>query len=72
MAVLGRGGSAPAWSRSSRCALARGADAKAETPLWTRRGFFDAVIGRSPNSSGSGWLALLMLAMISFTSCRSS
>jgi MFS transporter, PAT family, beta-lactamase induction signal transducer AmpG len=41
--------------------------AKAETPLWTVRGFFDAVIGPFTEFFRVyGWLALLMLAMISF------
>jgi PAT family beta-lactamase induction signal transducer AmpG len=41
---------------------------KAETaPLWTARGFFDAVIGPFTEFFRVyGWLALLMLAMISF------
>ena len=42
-------------------------DAKAETPLWTARGFFDAVIGPFAEFFRVyGWLALLMLSMISF------
>jgi PAT family beta-lactamase induction signal transducer AmpG len=42
-------------------------EAKAETPLWTSRGFFDAVVGPfSEFFRVYGWLALLMLAMISF------
>lgn len=42
-------------------------EAKAETPLWTPRGFFDAVIGPFREFFRVyGWLALLMLAMISF------
>jgi PAT family beta-lactamase induction signal transducer AmpG len=46
---------------------ARGAAAKIETPLWTGRGFFDAVIGPFTEFFRIyGWLALLMLAMISF------
>ena len=41
--------------------------AKAEMPLWTLRGFFDAVIGPFREFFRVyGWLALLMLAMISF------
>jgi len=41
--------------------------AKAEMPLWTPRGFFDAVIGPFREFFRVyGWLALLMLAMISF------
>jgi PAT family beta-lactamase induction signal transducer AmpG len=40
---------------------------KAETPLWTARGFFDAVIGPFREFFRVyGWRALLMLAMISF------
>ncbi len=40
---------------------------KAETPLWSGRGFFDAVIGPFTEFFRMyGWLALLMLAMISF------
>ena len=46
---------------------ARGVDSKAETPLWRGRGFFDAVIGPFTEFFRMyGWLALLMLAMISF------
>jgi len=42
-------------------------EAKAETPLWTPHGFFDAVIGPFREFFRVyGWLALLMLAMISF------
>ena len=42
-------------------------DAKADKPLWTSRGFFDAVIGPFREFFRVyGWLALLMLAMISF------
>src|SRR5438876_603824 len=43
-------------------------ESKAETaPLWTARGFFDAVIGPFTEFFRVyGWLALLMLAMISF------
>src|SRR5213078_200628 len=41
--------------------------AKVEAPLWTARGFFDAVIGPFTEFFRVyGWLALLMLAMISF------
>jgi MFS transporter, PAT family, beta-lactamase induction signal transducer AmpG len=40
---------------------------KAETPLWSGRGFVDAVIGPFTEFFRVyGWLALLMLAMISF------
>ncbi len=40
---------------------------RAETPLWTARGFFDAVIGPFREFFRVyGWRALLMLAMISF------
>ena len=40
---------------------------KAELPLWSARGFFDAVIGPFTEFFRVyGWLALLMLAMISF------
>jgi len=46
---------------------ARALGSKAETPLWTGRGFFDAVIGPFTEFFRMyGWLALLMLAMISF------
>lgn len=46
---------------------ARAAGAKAETPLWTGRGFVDAVVGPFTEFFRTyGWLALLMLAMISF------
>jgi PAT family beta-lactamase induction signal transducer AmpG len=42
-------------------------EATAEMPLWTPRGFFDAVIGPFREFFRVyGWLALLMLAMISF------
>ena len=42
-------------------------ESKAETPLWSARGFFDAVIGPFAEFFRVyGWLALLMLAMISF------
>jgi PAT family beta-lactamase induction signal transducer AmpG len=42
-------------------------EAKAETPLWTAHGFYDAVIGPFREFFRVyGWLALLMLAMISF------
>jgi MFS transporter, PAT family, beta-lactamase induction signal transducer AmpG len=43
-------------------------ESKAETaPLWSIRGFFDAVIGPFTEFFRTyGWLALLMLAMISF------
>jgi MFS transporter, PAT family, beta-lactamase induction signal transducer AmpG len=42
-------------------------EAKAEMPLWTPRGFVDAVIGPFREFFRVyGWLALLMLAMISF------
>jgi PAT family beta-lactamase induction signal transducer AmpG len=41
--------------------------AKAEMPLWSARGFFDAVIGPFAEFFRVyGWMALLMLAMISF------
>ncbi len=40
---------------------------QAEAPLWTARGFFDAVVGPFTEFFRVyGWLALLMLAMISF------
>ena len=47
---------------------ARVFESKAETaPLWSGRGFFDAVIGPFTEFFRMyGWLALLMLAMISF------
>ena len=46
---------------------ARAFASKAETPLWSGRGFFDAVIGPFTEFFRMyGWLALLMLAMISF------
>ena len=42
-------------------------DAKATAPLWTARGFFDAVVGPFTEFFRMyGWLALLMLVMISF------
>jgi PAT family beta-lactamase induction signal transducer AmpG len=42
-------------------------ESNAETPLWTARGFFDAVVGPFREFFRVyGWLALLMLAMISF------
>jgi len=46
---------------------ARAAGSKAETPLWSGRGLVDAVIGPFTEFFRMyGWLALLMLAMISF------
>lgn len=46
---------------------ARVFESKAETPLWSGRGFADAVIGPFTEFFRVyGWLALLMLAMISF------
>ena len=46
---------------------ARVFESKAETPLWSGRGFVDAVIGPFTEFFRVyGWLALLMLAMISF------
>jgi PAT family beta-lactamase induction signal transducer AmpG len=45
----------------------RAVGSKAETPLWSGRGFVDAVIGPFTEFFRIyGWLALLMLAMISF------
>jgi PAT family beta-lactamase induction signal transducer AmpG len=45
----------------------RALGSKAETPLWSGRGFVDAVIGPFTEFFRIyGWLALLMLAMISF------
>jgi PAT family beta-lactamase induction signal transducer AmpG len=44
---------------------AQALSSRAETPLWTLRGFSDAS-GRSGVLPGLGWLAVLMLAMISF------
>ena len=42
-------------------------ESKAEAPLWSARGFFDAVIGPFTEFFRTyGWIALLMLAMISF------
>src|SRR5258707_5131897 len=42
-------------------------ESKAETPLWTPQGFFDAVIGPFREFFRVyGWLALLMFAQISF------
>jgi MFS transporter, PAT family, beta-lactamase induction signal transducer AmpG len=42
-------------------------DARLAASLWTARGFFDAVVGPFRQFFGMyGWLALLMLAMISF------
>jgi MFS transporter, PAT family, beta-lactamase induction signal transducer AmpG len=42
-------------------------EAKAQAPIWTMRGFFDAVYGPFAEFFRVyGWLALLMLAMISF------
>jgi PAT family beta-lactamase induction signal transducer AmpG len=42
-------------------------ESKADKPLWSARGFFDAVIGPFAEFFRVyGWLALLMLAMISF------
>ena len=46
---------------------AHAVDAKAQAPIWTMRGFFDAVYGPFAEFFRVyGWLALLMLAMISF------
>jgi PAT family beta-lactamase induction signal transducer AmpG len=46
---------------------ARVFESQAETPLWSGRGFVDAVIGPFTEFFRVyGWLALLMLAMISF------
>ena len=46
---------------------ARAAGSRAETPLWSGRGLFDAVIGPFREFFRTyGWLAVLMLAMISF------
>jgi MFS transporter, PAT family, beta-lactamase induction signal transducer AmpG len=45
----------------------RAAGSRAEMPLWSGRGFFDAVIGPFREFFRTyGWLAVLMLAMISF------
>ena len=42
-------------------------ESKAEAPLWSARGLFDAVIGPFTEFFRTyGWIALLMLAMISF------
>jgi PAT family beta-lactamase induction signal transducer AmpG len=42
-------------------------ESKAEAPLWSGRGLFDAVIGPFTEFFRTyGWIALLMLAMISF------
>jgi PAT family beta-lactamase induction signal transducer AmpG len=47
--------------------VARAAGSRAETPLWTGRGLYDAVIGPFREFFRMyGWLAVLMLAMISF------
>ena len=47
--------------------MARALGSKAETPLWTGRGFVDAITGPFTQFFRTyGWLALLMLAMISF------
>jgi PAT family beta-lactamase induction signal transducer AmpG len=47
--------------------VARAAGSRAETPLWSGRGLYDAVIGPFREFFRMyGWLALLMLAMISF------
>jgi PAT family beta-lactamase induction signal transducer AmpG len=46
---------------------ARAAGSRAETPLWSGHGLFDAVIGPFREFFRTyGWLAVLMLAMISF------
>src|SRR5712671_1983876 len=45
----------------------RALGSRAETPLWTGRGFFDAIVGPFREFFRMyGWLAVLMLAMISF------
>jgi PAT family beta-lactamase induction signal transducer AmpG len=47
--------------------FARAAGSRAETPLWTGRGFVDAIVGPFREFFRTyGWLAVLMLAMISF------
>src|SRR6201999_405329 len=47
--------------------MGRAAGSKAETPLWSGRGFVDAVVGPFTEFFRTyGWLAVLMLAMISF------
>jgi PAT family beta-lactamase induction signal transducer AmpG len=47
--------------------VARAVGSRAETPLWSGRGLYDAVIGPFREFFRMyGWLAVLMLAMISF------
>jgi PAT family beta-lactamase induction signal transducer AmpG len=67
MAVLMAVGMAATVMAVEPARAARAAGSKAETPLWSGRGFADAVIGPFTEFFRTyGWLALLMLAMISF------
>jgi PAT family beta-lactamase induction signal transducer AmpG len=67
MAALMAGGIGATLIAVEPARSARAAGANAETPLWSGRGFVDAVIGPFTEFFRMyGWLALLMLAMISF------
>jgi MFS transporter, PAT family, beta-lactamase induction signal transducer AmpG len=67
MAVLMAVGIAASLIATEPVRAARLAGSRAEIPLWSGRGFFDAVIGPFREFFRTyGWLALLMLAMISF------
>jgi PAT family beta-lactamase induction signal transducer AmpG len=67
MAVLMTVGLAASLIATEPIRAARVAGSRAEIPLWTGRGFFDAVIGPFREFFRTyGWIALLMLAMISF------
>jgi MFS transporter, PAT family, beta-lactamase induction signal transducer AmpG len=67
MAVLMAIGMAASMMAAEPLRATAAAASKAELPLWTPRGFADAVIGPFREFFRVyGWLALLMLAMISF------
>jgi MFS transporter, PAT family, beta-lactamase induction signal transducer AmpG len=67
MAILMTLGIAASLMAAEPVRAAQTMASKAETPLWTLRGFSDAVIGPFREFFRVyGWLAVLMLAMISF------
>ena len=67
MAVLMAIGMSASFMATEPLRATRAFAATAEAPLWTFRGFFDAVIGPFREFFRVyGWLAVLMLAMISF------
>ena len=67
MAVLMAVGVAASLTATEPVRAARAAGSRADIPLWSGRGFFDAVIGPFTEFFRTyGWIALLMLAMISF------